>query len=219
MELVIERVRETSEIFVNGTKAGSTITRQLSWRGDIARLLRPGRNEITVVVTSTGGEAGLLGAVRLVYRPAFPITAWELGSSLEERQAHERGSVQPDEAWREATLEARVPLRRFSTAPVRTAAPLRAFATWYRLEFGPCQDASPLRALLEATGDGLLYLNGHALGRYWQAGPQREFFLPDPWLNRKAGDRNVLTLCLWPVETEARLHNAWVGPYPPRPAE
>lgn len=38
---------------------------------------------------------------------------------------------------------------------------------------------------------GLVWINGHALGRYWQIGPQQRLFCPAPWL--KSGE-NVITI-------------------------
>jgi hypothetical protein len=41
-------------------------------------------------------------------------------------------------------------------------------------------------------GKGVAWLNGRNFGRYWRtAGPQRDYFLPEPWLH--AGE-NVLIL-------------------------
>ena len=54
---------------------------------------------------------------------------------------------------------------------------------------------------LDFTGDtyldmqhwtkGLVWINGHALGRYWRIGPQQRLFCPAPWL--KSGE-NVITI-------------------------
>jgi beta-galactosidase len=33
-------------------------------------------------------------------------------------------------------------------------------------------------------GKGVLWLNGRNLGRYWvEAGPQTDYYAPEPWLN------------------------------------
>jgi Glycosyl hydrolases family 35 len=58
----------------------------------------------------------------------------------------------------------------------------------------------PWVARLTTTGNGFLYLNGHALGRYWQVGPQHDFFLPECWMNCGPGKTNVLTMCLRSVD-------------------
>ena len=67
----------------------------------------------------------------------------------------------------------------------------------------------PWRLHLNANGNGFLYLNGHALGRYWQAGPQHDFFLPECWLESE----NEVTLSLRPVDKGASIQSASVEPY------
>jgi hypothetical protein len=66
---------------------------------------------------------------------------------------------------------------------------------------------------LNATGNGFLYLNGHALGRYWEAGPQHDFFLPECWLHFGAEQKNVITLNLHPLDKGAAIQSAVVEPY------
>ena len=45
---------------------------------------------------------------------------------------------------------------------------------------------------LEAFGKGQVYVNGHALGRFWQIGPQQTLYLPGCWL--KKGKNEVIVL-------------------------
>ncbi len=33
-------------------------------------------------------------------------------------------------------------------------------------------------------GKGIVFVNGHNLGRYWNVGPQQTLYLPGCWLNR-----------------------------------
>ena len=83
-----------------------------------------------------------------------------------------------------------------------------AMLTWYRLKFD-LPDANPKvwvpwKITLDANGNGFLYLNDHPIGRYWQVGPQREYFLPDCWVKTGKGQTNVVTLCLRPTEKGQR---------------
>ncbi len=39
-------------------------------------------------------------------------------------------------------------------------------------------------------GKGLVYVNGHALGRFWEIGPQQTLYLPGPWL--KKGENEIV---------------------------
>ena len=45
---------------------------------------------------------------------------------------------------------------------------------------------------MEAFGKGQVYVNGHALGRFWQIGPQQTLYLPGCWL--KKGKNEVVVL-------------------------
>jgi hypothetical protein len=65
---------------------------------------------------------------------------------------------------------------------------------------------------LEAIGNGFLYLNGHCLGRYWQAGPQHDYYLPECWVNFGPGQPNVLALDLRPVNQGVAVTAAVVEP-------
>jgi len=68
------------------------------------------------------------------------------------------------------------------TATTDATSPLRWHRTTFSLDH-PLDSATPLLARLDGMGKGILWLNGHNLGRYWQIGPQRDYYLPEPWLN------------------------------------
>jgi hypothetical protein len=89
--------------------------------------------------------------------------------------------------------------------------------TWYRMHFSlPSPRAGiwvPWRLHLMAAGNGFVYLNGHPLGRYWQAGPQQDFYLPECWLKFGESSSNVLTLNLRPTAKGAWIQYAGVEPY------
>ena len=101
----------------------------------------------------------------------------------------------------------------------KTAVPLPADSvlTWYRLNFllpAPRPGVwVPWRLHLMASGNGFLYLNSHAIGRYWNAGPQHDFFLPACWLHFGDGQTNNLTLNLRPTNDGAGIQSATVEPY------
>jgi len=41
---------------------------------------------------------------------------------------------------------------------------------------------------------GVVWVNGHNLGRYWDVGPQTRLYCPAPWL--RAGENTVVVLDL-----------------------
>jgi len=73
-----------------------------------------------------------------------------------------------------------------------------ALVTWYRVEFTlpDSADQSTWLARINASGNGYMWLNGKNIGRYWEAGPQREFYLPECWLKFGKQEKNVLVFGL-----------------------
>nr|MBP7473290.1 beta-galactosidase [Prevotella sp.] len=47
---------------------------------------------------------------------------------------------------------------------------------------------------MEAFGKGLVYVNGHALGRFWNIGPQQTLYLPGCWLKKNHNEIIVLDI-------------------------
>ena len=45
---------------------------------------------------------------------------------------------------------------------------------------------------METWGKGLVYLNGHALGRFWSIGPQQTLYCPGCWL--KKGENEIIVI-------------------------
>jgi beta-galactosidase len=43
-------------------------------------------------------------------------------------------------------------------------------------------------------GKGEVWINGHALGRFWEIGPQRTLYLPAPWLKKGRNEIVVFDL-------------------------
>ena len=63
--------------------------------------------------------------------------------------------------------------------------------TWWGTTFDLDEiPESPVFLDLAGMRKGVIWLNGRNLGRYWDIGPQKYYFLPKPWLSRK----NVLVI-------------------------
>ncbi|WP_245817786.1 glycoside hydrolase family 35 protein [Granulicella rosea] len=52
-----------------------------------------------------------------------------------------------------------------------------------------------------ALGKGAVWVNGHALGRFWNVGPQQTLYLPAPWL--RTGANEIVVFDLMPGEKPA----------------
>ena len=65
----------------------------------------------------------------------------------------------------------------------------------------------PADTFIDLTGyrKGVLWVNGHNLGRYWEIGPQKRLYCPAPWL--KAGENEVVVFDLLKTE-QAPLRGA-----------
>jgi beta-galactosidase len=76
---------------------------------------------------------------------------------------------------------------------VDAARPGTFFRGTFRLE-------TPADTFIDMTGyrKGVVWVNGHNLGRYWDIGPQKRLYCPAPWL--KAGENLVIVLDLHKAE-------------------
>jgi hypothetical protein len=100
-------------------------------------------------------------------------------------------------------------------AGVAPAPTVPAF-TWCRAEFGLPATAEgwtvPWKLIFDADCDALIYLNGKFVGRYVTRGPQKEFYLPEPYLS-PAGSRNLLAFVLAYTDQPRHLRTLRVEPY------
>ena len=87
--------------------------------------------------------------------------------------------------------------------------------TWYRIEFTlpDSADRSTWLARFNASGNGYMWLNGNNIGRYWQAGPQYEFYLPECWLKFGKEEKNVLVLGLRQTDSGALIKAMEIATY------
>jgi beta-galactosidase len=69
---------------------------------------------------------------------------------------------------------------------------------------------------ISALGKGLIWINGHALGRFWNIGPQDTLYVPAPWL--KQGKNEVVVFDLFaangPQKLVGRIKPILDGPTP-----
>ncbi|HVM60281.1 MAG TPA: beta-galactosidase [Verrucomicrobiae bacterium] len=215
-KLILDSVEGNGTVYVNGAEVGKTGESQQWLNKDVAARLKPGVNVVAAVVSNKVGNGGLTGGVRLMGGGTEGVElklalARQL-SGVANRWWRDRIDVS---GWGTMDLDTKKEIeRKGKDAP---AGKPTALATWYRMEFElPAPSTNvwvPWRLLLDCSGNGFVYLNGHALGRYWDVGPQREYYLPECWLRFGAGGTNTLALCLRPTEKGAVLRAAEVAPY------
>jgi hypothetical protein len=195
------RIDDLGWIFVNGKNVGKTTDWSRTQSFDVSKELHPGTNSIAVIVENTGGGGGL-GAPSLGDESDSAIVPLESFGS----------AAGVDEEWSRKNLRE----KQWKSVSIPGSAG-HSLLTWYRMKFELARAKSgvwvPWRLRLNARGNGFLYLNGHPLGRYWQAGPQHDFFLPECWLNFGKGRANVITLNLRPGDKGAEILSAAIEPY------
>ena len=88
--------------------------------------------------------------------------------------------------------------------------------TWCRAEFPRPAPAAgwtaPWKLVFDADCDALLYWNGKFVGRYVTAGPQKEFYIPDPYQS-PTGGRDVLTFVLAYADRADHLRTLRLAPF------
>mgnify|MGYP001499279172 CR=1 FL=1 len=88
--------------------------------------------------------------------------------------------------------------------------------TWLRAEFHLSslpEWFAPWKATIDADRDALLYLNSKFVGRYSTLGPQKEFYLPEPYLFLDGRQSNILTVILAYTANPHHVHRIELSPY------
>ena len=208
--LHFSRIDDNGWIFVNGKLLGTTNSWDRVWTFNAHKWLHVGKNSIIVLVQNVGGSGGL-GGVKLISTAAASALSTMVGA-LEfapQPTGLELGWHMPhfdDSSWARHVLTGQ--------ASDEANAEL---LSWHRLEFTmPHVDANiwlPWCLKIQATGTGFIYVNGHEYGRFWNHGGQREYYLPECWLDPRPGGKNVIALCLRAVDKPAEIISASIEPY------
>jgi len=198
-------------VFVNGTKIGENHEWNQPVRADIKAQLHAGKNVIAVVVRNFGGQGGLYGVPILSGGtddgPGLSWTIAELKGVLGHWDTDMTAS-----GWDKVALDVSRPVEKKIVSGTAKASasdkPTSSLATWFKLSFDKPNSKRTVALRINALGNGLLWLNGHPLGRFWQVGPQREYYLPECWLKPQGNDLRVL---LRPVDGYATIRAAQIG--------
>jgi hypothetical protein len=209
--LSIDRVAGPAVFYVNGKQVGSSDVPNISLKIDAAGQLQAGDNVVALIMSTPPRRGGPAHGMEVVSVNPQPTQA--VGTTLAWSMSGQPAGVvgqwwQPqfdDSAWESEPS---------SHQAESTAGSVGL--TWYRMKFDlPAADPHvwiPWNLNLDASGNGFIYLNGHFLGRWWQIGPQRSYYLPECWLNFGPGQSNIVTICLRPTDSAAKLNSAQVSP-------
>jgi hypothetical protein len=203
------------KVFINGKPVEEALKPAKAIDFELAKHAKAGTNTLEIAYEAFGAynggrEMGDLKGIEFVRlgsdaKGGAPITSMR----IQRFAAPMRGrDVDPDfaaAAWSPASYQASGP-----------AHELVAAFTWCRTEFALPGVApgwmAPWKLTFEADRDALLYLNGKFVGRYVTVGPQKEFYLPEPYF-APAGRENILTFVLAYTDRPGHVRTLRVGPY------
>lgn len=159
-------------LYVNGREAGRATDWSLPWTFEITEYLNEGNNSIALHVHNDWGDGG----------PQRGCSVEPVGRRLDDLQ------VAPTTRVTEETIDDDLH---------------RHLLTHYTMEFQlprtPAALSVPWKLHLDADANAFVTLNGHLLGRYWSAGPQRDIWLPECWLNFGMETKNIVQLQALPT--------------------
>jgi len=205
---------DAKKVFVNGKLVAEASNSEKQIDFALANYARPGDNLLEISyelfgAPNFGENLGELKGIRSVSMGADLPSAADLKTWQIQRFA-------PPMRGREVDPEfgGWIPASFLSAGTNQSV--FRAF-TWCRAEFelpSPAEGwTTPWKLLFDADCDALIYLNGKFVGRYAAIGPQKEFYLPEPYLSTASG-RNLLSFVLAYTDHPQHLRTLQVAPYP-----
>ncbi|MCX7642275.1 MAG: beta-galactosidase [Armatimonadetes bacterium] len=200
--LLFEGVDDNAWVWLNGRKIGEHFGWDEPFILPAAEAARQGRNVLVVGVENRDGPGGIYAPVRLVCASDLTVLKrWRVAKSLLGEIQNWHTNKISDRSWRRIPTGQKPPAREGSVI-------------WYRARFTLPKVEGwniPWRLVLYASGDGNIWLNGLHVGRYQEQGPQREFYLPECWLNFEG--ENLLVIALWSTEDVPTITALRIEPY------
>jgi beta-xylosidase len=192
---------------------------------EVSGLLKEGNNEIVVVYENLGHAHGYMPMEELagIKRAGLSDSTTKINYELQWELAKDLAGVTtgftlPEfktSKWKKIDLDTTSELQRKGKDIAVKTNPT-ALVTWYRVEFELPQNTDPTatwKLLINASGNGYMYLNGHNIGRHWEAGPQREFYLPECWLRYGKKQKNVISIGLRQTDNGALIKGMEITQY------
>ena len=184
-------IHDRGILYVNGRDAGRATDWSQPWTFEITEYLHEGNNSIALLVHNDWGNGG----------PQRGCSVEPVGRRLYDLQVAPTTRVTDDQIDDDQH---------------------RRLLTHYAMEFQlprtPQSLSVPWKLHLNADANAFVTLNGHLLGRYWSAGPQRDIWLPECWLNFGPETKNVIQLQARPTADAPVgkiIKQAEVRPYEP----
>jgi hypothetical protein len=204
------------QVFLNGKRVDEASTSPQRVEFSLGPYLRAGENEIEIAYElfgsyNFGERIARLKGLKAATFGAKAGAQSELESwQIQRFPAAMRGrGVDPDFSlggWQQV-----------SSGDASSSTTLVPAFCWLRgmftLEQPPDEWSVMWKAKIDSDRDALLYLNGKFVGRYVTAGPQRAFYLPEPWLQFGSQATNILTVVLAYTDQPGHLRAIQIAPY------
>ncbi|TAM84608.1 MAG: hypothetical protein EPN47_00380 [Acidobacteria bacterium] len=208
---------DDKKVFVNGKLVPEAANNKKQIEFDLAKYAKQGSNTLEIAYELFGspnfGESiGELKGVQSVsigtsVQSAVAIDHWEIQRFPALAQG--RGKIGPTQVPGGWSAPAAI-----GTGGGKNLLPL---FIWCNAEFDVQHSSeewfAPWKLTFEADRDALIYLNGRFVGRYMTIGPQKDFYLPEPWFTSEAGGKDVLTVALAYTDQPGHVRTLRVAPY------
>jgi beta-galactosidase len=168
-DLLLDELHDYARIYANGALIG-TLDRRLK-QNHLAIDLKQPNTQLDILVENTGRvnfsiaiRGEQQGITHQVTLDGKPLTGWQ---------------IYP------------LPMNDLSSLPFQSAE--CTGPCFYR---GTLQVDQPGDTFLDTSAftKGFVWVNGHALGRIWNVGPQKALYLPGPWLRKGSNDVTVFNM-------------------------
>ncbi len=163
-ELIFQHLHDYAQIYLNGSLIG-TLDRRL--HQDRLRLDIHAPNTRLDILVENSGRVNFGPGIRTEWQGIRGVVTLA-GNTLTGWQVYTLPMTDPGS----------LPFSKPSGETNATQGP-----TFYKGQFN-LQTASDTFLDLRSLKKGAVWVNGHPLGRFWDIGPQRDLYVPGPWLKR-----------------------------------
>ncbi|MDE3179105.1 MAG: beta-galactosidase [Acidobacteriota bacterium] len=202
---------DARQVFINGKSVPGASNKLIQAECDVSAYVKPGSNALEILYESFGSpnfgpRISELKGVKSASIGGQGIDSWKI--QLTPAAVH-GSAVDPDFSeggWLPGTLGA------ISAKPET----LPSFC-WTRARFSleqpPEEWSIPWKLAIEADRDALLYFNGKFAGRYVTVGPQKDFYIPEPWIAWGEKNSNAVTIVLAYADQPQHIKALRFAPY------
>ncbi|MBI1941955.1 MAG: beta galactosidase jelly roll domain-containing protein, partial [Acidobacteria bacterium] len=199
------------KVFVNGKLVAEASNNSQQAEFPLGKYAASGTSVLEIAYEAFGSPHGgphlgeLKGVESARFGEASAIETWQVQRFPAPLRGRDIDPDFPAAGWQTAEL-----------TEFATGEPLAPAFTWCRAEFdlpNPIAGwSAPWKVTFEAERDALLYLNGKFVGRYVTAGPQKDFYLPEPYFTPQA-KKNLLTILLAYAAHPRFIRTLRIAPY------